>query len=108
MIIAYKLFEKHKGKLYSWYPWHGMKFEAYDPKYIITRADDCGPFACFDTVKNALRLGGPQKHDWDVLYQVRIKESKDKYLWIGDCKRRSDFPRGTILADEFEILEQVK
>ena len=105
-MIAYKLFEEHQGKLYPWYPKIKSMFQYYNPKYIITRAEGCGPFACFKTASQALSFSSPGY--WDVLYKVQIKRSKDKRLWIDDDKRELALPHGTILADEFEILERVE
>jgi len=44
-----------------------------------------------------------------TLFRVKIKVSKDDHLWVDNFHMRSNaLPPGTILADEFEILWEVK
>lgn len=106
-MIAYKLFELHDKKLYPWYPSIKAIFHYYDPKYIITRAEGCGPFTCFETAEEA-KLFAQDSGYWDVVHRVRIKKSKDICIWTNKEAKKTVLPLGTILADEFEILEQIK
>jgi len=106
-MIAYKVFYSNREKLYPVAV--SFDFEPYDPEFIITRADGCGPFAAFVNLEQAKRF----KNYWKIsqkIFKVNIKKSKNKSLWIDGWMRTDShiFPEGTILADEFEILEEVK
>ncbi len=106
-MIAYKMFHKIKNSLYPWnnpHPW-----TAYSKTLINTRANGCGPFACFKYLSELKEFAfgfdsAPNPH------KVKIKLSKDIYLWDenGASMLSDELPAGTILADEFEILERVK
>ena len=106
-MIAYKVFYVMDGKLFPWYHKNRRTFQSYDLGYVILRADDCGPFACFKTIREAENF--TNVYAWDVvLYRVKIKKSRRRSLWIGTEKCSFLLPPGSILADEFEILERVK
>lgn len=104
-MIAYKIFTKQDyGKLG---PWLCIFRLEYDPKYIMQRPDNWGPFACFDSMKSLKRFNSAWDASNNVTYKVKIKKSIDTHLWA-DGDNLYDLPPGTILADEFEILERVK
>lgn len=107
---AYKLFKINKtnGKT-IFRPWfYSIRnlLYPYDTRYIIQRPYDCGPFACFKTIRSALNLD-PAALTEGTLYLVKILPSKDKKLWIAEEVWPHHLPRGTILADEFEVLKKV-
>lgn len=109
-MIAYKVFYLKKRKLYPF--WLKELMEFYDPKYIYQRPLKCGPFACFECLKEAKDFAV----GWEVPYRihrVKIKVSKDICLWnpdwIGGVKQYvKNYHPNTVFADEFEILERVK
>ena len=105
-MIAYKVFEVKGSNFYPWLASNKKMFVPYQKNCIITRADDCGPFACFKTFRAAenFRL---QNQKFSI-YKVHIKKSRAGTLWRGDDRWFWLLPDGTILADEFEILERVK
>ncbi len=83
--------------------------EPYDPKVITTRAEGCGPFAAFRNLHSAYFFQRSFAWSTATLFKVKIKESKEKCLWIdNDFYPFKALPPGTILADEFEILKEVK
>ena len=108
-MIAYKIFSRlPNGKLG---PITIDNLE-YDPKYIMTRPDGYGPFACFKNLKSVKDFGG--YGSWECLYKIKVKSSKETKLWYphniyGEIQVPLYLtPKGTILADEFEILEEIK
>jgi len=113
-MYAYKVFRQDKGSQDLQPFWVNNEFEPYDPKYIITRANGCGPFTCFDTLGHAKKL----QMDWEdrptVIHKVRVRVSKATKCWITKAKNpyfrtRHGFSwDGTIYIDQFEILERVE
>lgn len=112
-MIAYKVFYEIDGKLCPFFV--AGRIHYYDPKFIIQRADGCGPFACIDTLEN---LDHFYENYISVTkrypaYRVKIKKSKARKLWIDNdimlgLWNNQELPAGTVLADTFEILERVK
>lgn len=108
-MIAYKVFMKKYNLLYPIFVYD--KFRFYPLGFIHIRTDNCGPFACFKKSHQAFRfMKGWQN---SVVHQVEIKQSQDKTIWadtIDDGMRKPvlEWYPGTILADEFEILEEIK
>ena len=111
-MIAYKFFDVNNGDFYP-----GVMnacFEPYPVDCIVLRADSCGPFACFGNIQDAKRFQKDYAWWGSDLYKVKIKKSRAKTLWFTDRKgevstmEENWFPKGIILADEFEILEEIK
>ena len=107
-MITYKMFHPIKRRLYAWNN-HRM-WKSYYKTFINVRADGYGPFACFKSLDDLKAFAsGYEELTTTVVYKVRIKRSKDSYLWDGEqLLMGREIPRGTIFADEFEILEQIK
>ena len=109
-MIAYKLFYVN-GKDFMSATMSNSLFP-YSKGYIWQRPDGWGPFACFACADDAIRFRIAFGWRDAELYTVRIKKSKDTSLWFYNKLvyryENARPPNGTILADEFEILEQVK
>ena len=108
-MIAYKIFKEFAaGALYP--IWVGKEFGPYPLGYTHIPADGCGPFACFKSIKDAQNFA--YNFIRVVIYKVEIKKSNEEILWMDEVTMRGvapeGLPKGTILADEFEILERVK
>ena len=105
---GYKLFAEIKGELYPWNlpdPWL-----PYSKEDINTRADGCGPFACFKELVHLKKFIAIYPYTNYVIYKIDGKLSKAKDLWDGpnpiDRLLSMQLPHETVLIDEFEILEK--
>lgn len=116
-MITYKFFYVNEGEFYPMTSTIRCEFEPYPVDYIVQRAKNCGPFATFKDVISADFFR--RRYGWYdcELYKVKIKKSKAKTMWMENSYNTDEtyrelfigtIPNGTILADEFEILEQVK
>lgn len=116
-MIAYKVFIKRGKELSTVWMRKSLAcdFEPYNPEEITLRADGCGPFACFKTLPNAQKFATMLRKNNHpctlVIHKVEIIKSKATTLWVDDYIMVGLFfnlPEGTVLADEFEILERIK
>jgi len=115
-MIAYKLFSVNNG-IFQPVVMKGTLSLTYSKTKKNVRTEDIGPFACWKKAEDAIT----EKHNdfsyaGSVLHKVKIKTSKEKQMWyrnpdpiypsrvIADW----DYPAGTVLADEFEILEEIE
>lgn len=115
-MIAYKVFNFKESKLYPVFMRKliARDFAAYNPEYITLRANNCGPFACFSSLGAAKDFAAAMNYrpfiNKVVIHKVEISKSIDTSLWVDSRNMIGvhELPNGTILADEFEILECVK
>lgn len=113
-MIAYKVFNLKEGGLYPVFMREliACDFEHYPRGYTHTRANNCGPFACFTNLKSAERfasgMAGRNFVCETAIHKVEILQSAEESLWVDNLKVGVlSLPENTILADEFEILEEV-
>lgn len=100
-MIAYKTFMRRSGVLQPIIMQGKVDF-VNPEKYIIARPDGCGPFQCYPDYASARSWGGE-------VWRVRIKKSRgQKFVWVDPSDKYEKFNSDVILADEFEILEEVK
>lgn len=74
----------------------------------------CGPAAVFDSIENAKKFMYHFKWFGYPIFEVEIKESKHKTLWIGDSTTKTrrlgtvSSPPGTVFAAAVKVIREVK
>jgi len=111
---AYKLFRKlPNNKLGPISTWNEL---VYDPKYIVTPADGCGPFTAFKSIDHlclfynliAPTLSNKEQSNI-VAYEVDIRKSKKTVLYFTEYGSKTSWtigqcPPGTVICSEFQIV----
>ena len=117
MPIGYKFMRKTHGRLTSVYRVRhidnfGYRTGYFNYSFVIKnkRRKFCGPFCLFGSLKS-IKDRNKYIQENIKLFKVRYKKSKETYVYSNhnpSCSRLDRLLEGTILADEFEILEEVK